>query len=194
MTNVPAPPTLPVKYWPGEGFESRALRQFHDAFGHPNRAVPENSKAVNIVHMNTSVVKALLALRFKLIGEEFAEFAGALYGEDIKSLILTTVNSIADSHTTSDMRINPVEVIDALGDMNYVNNGTMIALGIPVDAVMREIHASNMSKLGADGKPIYREDGKIMKGENFTPPNLSVLLEGRMTPNMVKWVENDPAK
>lgn len=191
MTNTPAPPPLPAKYWPGEGFDSRALRQFHDAFGHPNNAAPKNGKMVQVANMNTTPIRALLALRFKILGEEFAEFAGALYGSDIKSLFLSTVNSVADSHTPSDMRINPVEVIDALGDMNYVNNGTMVALGIPIDAVMREIHASNMSKLGSDGKPIYREDGKILKGENFTPPNLHTLLEGRLTPNMVKWVEHD---
>ena len=48
--------------------------------------------------------------------------------------------------------------------------------GIPINAVFREIHRSNMSKLGADGRPIYRADGKILKGENYSPPNLAPIL------------------
>lgn len=67
-----------------------------------------------------------------------------------------------------------VEILDALTDLQYVLDGTYIVFGLAdlKDAAFNEVHASNMSKLGADGKPIYREDGKVLKGENYRPPNL----------------------
>lgn len=68
-----------------------------------------------------------------------------------------------------------VEILDALTDLQYVLDGTYIVFGLAdlKDAAFREVHASNMSKLGADGKPIYREDGKVLKGPNYRPPNLN---------------------
>ena len=73
---------------------------------------------------------------------------------------------------------NYVEVADALGDKLYVLLGTIIEHGMQdvIQSVFEEIHRSNMSKLGADGKPIYREDGKAIKGENYVPPNISNIL------------------
>lgn len=70
-----------------------------------------------------------------------------------------------------------VEVADAIGDMIYILIGTAVAYGIPIDEVFNEIHASNMSKLGSDGKPIYREDGKVLKGENYFKPDIAGILE-----------------
>jgi predicted HAD superfamily Cof-like phosphohydrolase len=74
-----------------------------------------------------------------------------------------------------------VEVADALGDMLYILCGTILAHGLQhkIEEVFTEIQRSNMSKLGADGKPIYREDGKVMKGENYFKPNIKEVLEGR---------------
>jgi len=71
-----------------------------------------------------------------------------------------------------------VEVADALGDMLYVLCGTIIEHGMhdKIDAVFEEIHRSNMSKLDADGKPIYREDGKVIKGDNYVSPELADLF------------------
>jgi predicted HAD superfamily Cof-like phosphohydrolase len=73
---------------------------------------------------------------------------------------------------------NYVEVADALGDKLYVLLGTIIEHGMQdvIQSVFEEIHRSNMSKLGADGKPIYREDGKAIKGENYVPPNITNIL------------------
>jgi len=70
-----------------------------------------------------------------------------------------------------------VDVADALGDQLYVLLGTIIEHGMQdvIQDVFEEIHRSNMSKLGSNGKPIYREDGKAMKGENYFPPNLKFL-------------------
>lgn len=72
-----------------------------------------------------------------------------------------------------------VEVADALGDMLYILCGTMLSHGMQdkMEAVFDEIQKSNMSKLGADGKPIYRKDGKVMKGPNYFKPNIKEIVE-----------------
>lgn len=69
-----------------------------------------------------------------------------------------------------------VNVADALADLEYVIHGAALAWGIPLDACTAEVHRSNMSKLGEDGKPILREDGKVLKGPNYSPPDLSAVL------------------
>lgn len=72
-----------------------------------------------------------------------------------------------------------VETLDALCDIQYVLDGTFLEFGLhqlKQDA-MAEVHSSNMSKLGADGRPVLREDGKVLKGPNFRPPDLATLLE-----------------
>ncbi len=72
-----------------------------------------------------------------------------------------------------------VEVADALGDMLYILCGTIIEHGMQdkIEEVFNEIQRSNMSKLGEDGKPIYREDGKVLKGPNYFKPNIKAILE-----------------
>jgi len=71
---------------------------------------------------------------------------------------------------------NVVEVADALTDILYVVYGAGCAFGIDLDACFAEVHASNMSKLGEDGQPIRREDGKVMKGPNYFKPDLFAVL------------------
>jgi predicted HAD superfamily Cof-like phosphohydrolase len=72
-----------------------------------------------------------------------------------------------------------VEVADALGDMLYILCGTIIEHGMQhkIEEVFEEIQRSNMSKLGADGEPIYREDGKVLKGPNYFKPHIKEILE-----------------
>lgn len=74
---------------------------------------------------------------------------------------------------------NLVEVADALGDMLYILCGTILEHGMQhkIEEVFEEIQRSNMSKLGADGKPVYREDGKVLKGPNYFQPQLKSILE-----------------
>lgn len=91
-------------------------------------------------------------LRIKLLKEEFDEYISGESNNDL------------------------TEIADALGDMLYIIYGTAISYGIPIDAIFAEIHNSNMSKLGEDGKPIYREDGKVMKGPNYFKPNIEGIL------------------
>lgn len=71
-----------------------------------------------------------------------------------------------------------IEVADALGDQLYILLGTILKHGMQdkIEEVFNEIQRSNMSKLGEDGKPIYREDGKVLKGPNYFKPNIDKIL------------------
>ena len=73
------------------------------------------------------------------------------------------------------------EVADALGDMLYILCGTILEHGMQekIEAVFAEIQRSNMSKLGPDGRPVYREDGKVLKGPNYFKPDIEGILSGR---------------
>ena len=73
---------------------------------------------------------------------------------------------------------NLIEVADALGDMLYILCGTILEHGMQhkIEEVFEEIQKSNMSKLGTDGKPVYREDGKVLKGPNYFEPRLEEVL------------------
>ena len=72
---------------------------------------------------------------------------------------------------------NLLEVADALTDILYVTYGAGHAFGIDLDKCFEEVQNSNMSKLGLDGKPIYNENGKVMKGPNYFKPNLEQFLK-----------------
>jgi predicted HAD superfamily Cof-like phosphohydrolase len=67
-------------------------------------------------------------------------------------------------------------VADALADMVYVIHGTALTYGIALDEVLAEVHRSNMSKLGADGRPLLRADGKVVKGPGFVPPDVAGVI------------------
>jgi len=93
-------------------------------------------------------------LRYKLMREENEEYLEAASANDL------------------------VEVADALGDMLYILCGTIIEHGLQnkIDEVFEEIQRSNMSKLGENQQPIYREDGKVLKGPNYFKPNIKYIL------------------
>lgn len=82
-----------------------------------------------------------------------------------------------------------VETADALADMVYVIYGTALEYGIPLDDVLAEVHRSNMSKLGADGKPVYREDGKVLKGPSYFPPDIEGVMARRFPLVITQSVE-----
>jgi predicted HAD superfamily Cof-like phosphohydrolase len=94
----------------------------------------------------------ITSLRYDLIKEELQELKEALDNKDIK------------------------EVADALADILYVTYGAGHAFGIDLDKCFEEVQNSNMSKLGPNGKPIYNEQGKVMKGPNYFKPNLSKFV------------------
>ena len=94
----------------------------------------------------------IVKLRFDLIQEELTELDEAIKNRDLK------------------------EVADALTDILYVTYGAGTAFGINLDKCFEEVHRSNMSKLGKDGKPIYNEQGKVMKGPGYFKPNLDQFI------------------
>jgi len=99
--------------------------------------------------------KAKNLLRFNLMQEENEEYLDAANKNDL------------------------IEVADALGDMLYILCGTIIEHGMQhkIEEVFDEIQSSNMSKLGPDGHPLYREDGKVLKGPNYFKPNIGKILK-----------------
>lgn len=116
-----------------------------------------------------------LKLRGRLIMEEPLESLLALGAEpDYVLMAAQYIRAAVDSIKRE--RCNLVELADGLGDSDYVNEGTRLECGIPGRAVAAEIQRSNMAKLGPDGKPMYREDGKIMKPDGWTPPNIKGVL------------------
>ena len=88
------------------------------------------------------------------------------------SLIKEELDELIDAMNKKDL----VEVADALTDILYVTYGAGHAFGINIDECFEEVQNSNMSKLGTDGKPIFHESGKSMKGPNYFKPNLSKFL------------------
>ena len=90
----------------------------------------------------------------------------------MNSLIYEELMELNEAMDNNDI----VEIADAIGDIIYVTAQQAAILGLPVDALLREIQRSNLSKLGADGKPLYREDGKVLKGPDFSEPNITKVL------------------
>ena len=87
-------------------------------------------------------------------------------------LIQEELEELSDAVADRDM----VQIADALTDLLYVVYGAGHSFGIDLDECFQEVHSSNMSKLGEDGRPIYREDGKVMKGPSFFEPDLEGIL------------------
>ena len=87
-------------------------------------------------------------------------------------LIQEELDELSDAVADRDM----IQIADALTDLLYVVYGAGHAFGIDLDECFQEVHASNMSKLGPNGKPIHREDGKVMKGPGYFEPDLESIL------------------
>jgi len=88
-------------------------------------------------------------------------------------LIQEELNELKEAMDTKNLK----EVADALTDILYVTYGAGYAYGINLDKCFKEVQRANMSKLGKDGKPIYNEKGKVMKGPNYTKPDLKKFVE-----------------
>jgi len=120
-------------------------------------------------------------LRLKLSIEETFELFQAtmdkdVYDEKIKP-ILDNLNDIISSLTVEQMWIDPVAILDSLVDQDVVNLGFANLLGLPMSEAWVEVHRSNMSKLDANGQPVFREDGKVLKSELYSEPNLSDIFD-----------------
>ena len=121
-------------------------------------AVKEFNEALNIKYSKNpqaDLDESIVELRYRLMQEENNEYLEAARNKDL------------------------VEIADALGDKLYILCGTILAHGLQdkIVEVFDEIQRSNMSKLSADGTPVIREDGKILKGPNYFKPNIKSILE-----------------
>ena len=126
------------------------MSQFHTAFKHP---------------IGNPMTSAELAFRYGLIFEEFTEL------KDEVAAAMTDI-AIHDRVSTKTKE----RLLKELADLQYVVSGMSVAFGLPLQQAFVRVHESNMSKLGEDGKPIYREDGKILKGPKYAPPDLEDLV------------------
>lgn len=130
------------------------VEEFHRAFGHPvnEKWLIKNPKFID--------------LRFDLIQEEVEEICYELY--EFYDPAYTVSSRIYGKITPN--------LIKEIADLQYVLDGLCVALGIDKDEAVRRVHESNMSKLGEDGKPILREDGKVLKGPNYKEPDMTDLV------------------
>ena len=124
----------------------------------PIKAVTEFHNAFGLsveLKPKADLPSAITELRYNLMKEENEEYLEAVKSNDL------------------------IEIGDALGDMLYILCGTIISHGFQdkIEALFDEIQRSNMSKLGDDGKPIYREDGKVLKGPNYFKPDIEKILK-----------------
>lgn len=108
----------------------------------------------------------LLALRLRLLNEEVAELAESV------ALYLAQREK---GRTDADVAAERAHMLKELADVQYVVSGFAVTFGLPLEAAFDRVHTSNMSKL-VDGKPLKRDDGKVLKGPNYQPPTLDDLV------------------
>lgn len=151
-SSVPTPAPSPMEL----------VLQFHHTYSVPIR--PFSDPTLDYERMN---------MRMSLIAEEFAELVGAVYGAGARARVEAAyTRAVADDDGERDT----AAAADALADLVYVVYGMALETGIDLAAVLAEVQRSNMSKLGADGRPVYREDGKVLKGPGYFPPDVGGVL------------------
>lgn len=139
------------------------LREFHEAFGCPINDSPSLENVSNTERL----------LRIECIREELEELVEAAYGS--KARVEVWVSPPVFGVDERDL----VEVADALADLMYFVIGTALYYGIDLEAVFTEVHRSNMAKLQPDGSVSRREDGKVLKPDGWTPPDVAAVLRGQ---------------
>lgn len=129
---------------------------FHKAFNHP---------------VDKPMTTKGLEFRYQLLFEEFNELK-----EEIAA-------AMADLDINGKVSVKTKErMLKEMADLQYVLSGMAVAFGLPLQIAFTRVHKSNMSKLGDDGKPVYREDGKVLKGSNYIPVDLEDLVEDQSVP------------
>lgn len=138
---------------------------FHMKFGHPVRFV------------SATLTRDEAILTLGLIEEELRELAEAMFPDLPYDPECKSMSEVLELYPY-DYAYEPdlVAIADAVADLDVVVNGAGIRHGFDMDALGREVYESNMSKLGEDGKPIYKPNGKIAKGPNFREPNIARAL------------------
>ncbi len=141
------------------------VAEFHALYGMPDRIAQELPSNLNYdrIHM-----------RMGLIAEELVELFAAVYGQDAARIVSEAIENAPDQEER-----DVVETADALADLIYVIYGMALESGIDLDAVLAEVHSSNLSKLMPDGSVRRREDGKILKGPGFREPDIAEVIARR---------------
>jgi predicted HAD superfamily Cof-like phosphohydrolase len=148
-----------------KAYHDTPVREFHELFGHPISVDPRVTPSIES-----------RVLRVQMLASELVELARAM-GVQLK--VDSTQQGDEDLCVlcrAGDAVYDPIESADALGDIRYIVDGGNLICGFPGELVLQEIHRSNMSKLGEDGLPIRRGDGKILKGPNYTKPDIGKVL------------------
>lgn len=139
--------------------------EFHSVYGMPDRIRDG---------LPSSLDTNRLGMRMGLIAEETSELFAAVYGP----LAGTAIAKAAANPPDQEER-DIVETADALADLVYVVYGMALEIGVDLDAVLSEVHSSNLSKLMPDGSVRRRDDGKILKGPDFREPDIGSVISGR---------------
>lgn len=148
-----------------QAFHDTPVREFHEVFGHPVNFDPKHEPSIE-----------QRLLRVQMIASELVELARAM---GVMLWIRSELNDDEDKCVSVEpvaRRYDPIEAADAFGDIRYLVDGGNLICGFPGELVLAEIHRSNMSKLGADGKPVTRADGKTIKGPNYFKPNIAKVI------------------
>lgn len=143
------------------------MREFHERF------------ALTVRDQPTVPPVSESRLRLRLIVEELVELACALHGLRESDGAADRMMAALDVELTcavGDGNADLTAVAAELADLLYVANGAAMHVGIDPDAAVEAKHRSNLSKLGPDGRPVLRADGKVLKGEKFCPPDFSAVL------------------
>ena len=138
----------------------KKVADFHRAFLHP---VPKLHRGLD--YLDTQDGLTNIRLRKSLITEEYTEL--------MSGLVQAEAQAYCSLPITQEVK---EEILDAIADLIYVTIGTAIDFGFDLEGAFEEVQRSNMSKLGEDGKPIFRKDGKILKGPNYKKPDLSSFI------------------
>jgi predicted HAD superfamily Cof-like phosphohydrolase len=136
------------------------VTEFHTTYG-------------QVIRVRPDITVPELFMRLDLIVEEVTELIGAVLGKAAGDCL---AEAWEKAKTLDDGTRDIIETADALADLIYVIYGMGLTVGIDLDDVLLEVQGSNMSKLGEDGKPIYREDGKVLKGPGFYQPDIAKVL------------------
>lgn len=135
------------------------VQEFHEAFDLPR---PKQPDPVDV---------DMLRLRLRLISEEYKEVR-----VEILKLIALLQHARPGAERVDAVMATLGDLLKELADLRYVTEGAAVSFGLPIDAAYAEVHRSNMSKLGADGKPLYRDDGKVLKGPNYTEADMTQFV------------------
>lgn len=180
MTATPTPtgisphPSRELARYVGESELMRSVRTFHATFGHPVAGGPAG--------LGPDVITPeRLELRLNLMAEEFCEVIGAIMGPAAeKAMRAAWITTMADLDRTFTPDV--AKVAKELADLVYVAGGTALETAIPLDAGIAETHASNMTKLDANGNPLTRADGKSLKSELYREADMTAVLAAHVVP------------